>query len=96
MSLQEQSVKEANDVSQEGDRGIHTCKHRVVGQCLAQYNHSGCGHWGEGSRGEGKDREEKDGGGGGGGGGGGVNFDKCVVPCTQLGSIATHICWMLN
>ena len=45
-SLQEQCVEEANDVAKQRNGSIHTRKHREVGHGLAQYDHSGCGHWG--------------------------------------------------
>lgn len=51
-SLQEECVEEANDVTKQGNGSIHTCKHGEVGHSLAQYDHSGCGHW-RGERGEG-------------------------------------------
>ena len=44
-SLQEQCVEEANDMTKQGNGSIHTCKHGEVGHSLAQYDHSGCGHW---------------------------------------------------
>ena len=44
-SLQEQCVEEANDMAKQGNGSIHTCKHGEVGHSLAQYDHSGCGHW---------------------------------------------------
>ena len=45
-SLQEQCVEEANDVAKQRNGSIHARKHRKVGHGLAQYDHSGCGHWG--------------------------------------------------
>ena len=45
-SLQEQCVEEANDVAKQRNGSIRTRKHREVGHGLAQYDHSGCGHWG--------------------------------------------------
>ena len=45
-SLQEQCVEEANDVAKQRNGSIHTRKHREVGHGLAQYDHSGRGHWG--------------------------------------------------
>ena len=45
-NLQEQCVEEANDMAKQRNGSIHTCKHREIGHGLAQYDHSGCGHWG--------------------------------------------------
>ena len=57
-SLQEECVEEANDMTKQGNGSIHTCKHREVGHSLAQYDHSGCGHW-RGERGEEEEERER-------------------------------------